>query len=54
VGVVGRSSSESEKDKELEDAWVQDAEIGLDESVGENESDLTRMSSVTLAPDDRA
>jgi len=60
MGAFGRSSSvpdEEDEDEELKQKdgeWVQDADMGLEGSVAENERDLTRMSSVTLAPDDRA
>jgi len=45
---------EDEELRQKDGEWVHDAETGLDGSVAENESDLTRMSSVTLAPEVRA
>lgn len=53
--VQGRSSSlDEEEEPVLEEERIHDAEMGLEGSVEENESDLTRISSVTLAPEDRA
>jgi hypothetical protein len=48
---------EEDEEEELiqkDGEWVQDADMGLVGSVAENERDLTRISSVTLTPEDRA
>jgi hypothetical protein len=57
AGVLGISSSGTDEDEDKpgqDDERVQVAEMGLEGSVGQKERDLTRISSLTLTPEDRA